>query len=152
MKVDNLSLHEGGPNKSILRIQVTHRDLTETTANTAQVIELFDVVDGDLVYFMGRAMGVAFQDASDAAFNSTTLSYGDGGSATRFVNAAQGNENGTEVHWTVGNPTGYAYVTTDTVDLTVGSMTGKSLVNIDTGCEISFWEIHHMAQEVEQYK
>ena len=152
MQVSNLSLHEGGPQKTILRVQITSDDLTETTAATAQTIELFDVQDGDVVYFKGRSLGVAFADADDNGFNDVAITYGDGGDVDRFLASTQTAEEGTEVHWSAANATGYAYTAADTVDIVVGSMTAKSLSDIDTGCEISFWEIHHMAQETEQHQ
>ena len=115
-----------------LRFKITHADLTEATANTAQAIDLCPVVAGDVVLDVLYHMPTAFQDASDAAFNSTTLSLGDGASATALQAAKELNVNGTEI-LTARTATGKAYPTADTLKATFGSMADKSLSNIDAG-------------------
>ena len=107
--------------------------LTEATANTAQVLNLFDVRDGHLVEYKGGYLKTPFEDASDAAFNSNTITLGDGGDADRFLVSTQLNVNGTEILYPLPALGAYAYTATDTVDATIGSMTAKSLSEIDTG-------------------
>jgi hypothetical protein len=116
------------------QVVVTHEDLTETTADTDQTIALLSVVAGDVVEKAAFKLVTAFEDASDAAFDDTNVSVGDGGDTDRFIASTEVNENGTEVDFAANaNTTAYAYTAADTVDLLVESMTAKSLSNIDAG-------------------
>lgn len=118
-------------------VKLTHEDLTETTANTAQVIELVTVEQGSVVQSVAYNLPVPFEDASDAAFNVTTLEIGDGTDPNRFIVSKELNENGTEIlAWVTANDVNtlpYAYLAADTIDATIGSMAAKSLSDIDTG-------------------
>jgi len=114
------------------KIVLTHEDLTEATAATAQVIPLLTVAIGDLVEVVGTYLPTPFEDASDAAFNTTAITIGDGGSANRLLASQELNVNGTEVLGKAGAGP-YVYVAADMVDVTVGAMTAKSLVDIDAG-------------------
>lgn len=112
--------------------KITPSDLTETTADTDQTLTV--AVDaGDLISVVCHSLKVPFEDASDAAFNSTLISIGDGGDPDRLMAATQINENGTEVLYGSGTGTSYAYLVADTVDILIESMAAKSLSNIDTG-------------------
>jgi hypothetical protein len=116
------------------QVVVTHTDLTESTADTDQTIALLSVVAGDVVEKAAFKLVTAFEDASDAAFNDTNVSVGDGGDTDRFIASTEVNENGTEVDFAANaNTTAYAYTEADTVDLLVESMNAKSLSNIDAG-------------------
>jgi hypothetical protein len=116
------------------RVKLTHSDLTETATNTAQTIQILPVTDGTLVDRVAMRLVTPFQDASDAAFNSNTLIVGDGGSTNRFLTSQQLNVNGTEILGFAGtNTTGYVYLADDTVDVVIGSMSAKALVDIDVG-------------------
>jgi hypothetical protein len=100
------------------QVVVTHTDLTESTVVEKAAFQLV----------------TAFEDASDAAFNDTNVSVGDGGDTDRFIASTEVNENGTEVDFAANaNTTAYAYTAADTVDLLVESMNAKSLSNIDAG-------------------
>lgn len=115
-------------------ITLTHEDLTETTANTAQTFEVLTVKVGSLLKDAAIYLVTPFEDASDAAFNSNTVTVGDGSDVDRFIAATQVNENGTEVDAKgSANTAPYAYTAADTIDIVVNSMSGKSLSNIDTG-------------------
>lgn len=124
------------------RVVLTHEDLTETAANTAQTIALVSVVAGQVLLRAANKVITAFKDASDTAFNSNTLIVGDGGDTDRANNSQQLNENGTEVLYGVNDPAKLPYVFTaaDTIDAIVGSMAAKSLSDIDTG------EVHILLQ------
>jgi hypothetical protein len=116
------------------QVVVTHTDLTESDADTDQTIALLSVVAGDVVEKAAFKLVTAFEDASDAAFNDTNVSVGDGGDTDRFIASTEVNENGNEVDFAANaNTTAYAYTEADTVDLLVESMTAKSLSNIDAG-------------------
>lgn len=94
----------------------------------------------------------AFKDASDAAFNSTTVSLGDSGSATRFLNAVQINENGTEViNTTPGATEDYVYTAADQLVLTINSMAAKSISDLDVGrfyIELEIYEPNNKLTEI----
>jgi len=84
-----------------------------------------------------------FKDASDSAFNTTTLSFGDATTATRFINASEANENGTEVLNVVpGAVTNAIYTAAGQLQLTLGSQANKVISNIDTGQAYILVEIH----------
>jgi hypothetical protein len=84
-------------NGANLRVVLTHADLTETTDDTDQTIELFDVADKMAVRLVKCKLVTPFEDASDAALNDTQISVGDGSDPDRYLGATQVNENGTEV-------------------------------------------------------
>lgn len=116
------------------KIVLTSDDLTETTANTAQTIAILTVDAGDIVSDCAVILNDGFEDASDNALNSTTLIVGDDGSTNRYLTSTELNENGSEVDYKAGTQTaGYAYLAANTVDAIFGSMTDKSLSNVDVG-------------------
>lgn len=118
-------------------VRITHGDLTETAEDTAQTLAL-TVPDKTLFALVGFRLDEAFQDAGDAALDDTKVSVGDGGSGTRYLAAKQVNANGTTVNAAAGKTFGHAYDGADTVDFLFGSMTGKSLSDIDRG-DITFY-------------
>ena len=117
-------------------LRITADDLTETTANTAQALTV-DVADGEVFELLATNLVTPFEDASDAAFNSTVLTVGDGSDTDRFLTSQQLNANGTVIDYATGaaaqGPSGHVYNTADTVDFTFGSMSAKALADIDTG-------------------
>lgn len=130
MKINQLMINEVVGR--MFDIVVTHADLTETTANTAQTIALVSVKAGEVWEVLGTHVKTAFKDASDTAFNTTAIEIGDGSDTDRLLASQELNVNGTEVLNKAGvGP--YAFNADDTIDLTVGSMSAKSLSNIDTG-------------------
>lgn len=137
MKHYKLSLEEQAATGFTDKFVLTHEDLTESTANTAQTIEIYSAPAGSFVRSAGFVLNTAFEDASDNALNTTTLIVGDGGSTARFIPSKELNVNGTEVlAWQTSNATDtvpYAYPSADTIDAIFGSMAAKSLSDIDTG-------------------
>ncbi|QYY35310.1 hypothetical protein [Ruficoccus sp. ZRK36] len=119
----------------ILSTFITAEDLTEETANTAQVIAAFQAKPGDMVLGVGYSLETPFADASDAAFNTNTIQVGDGVDPDRLLASLQANANGSFVKYgsSAGGAMPFTYTAEDTIDVTVGAMSGKSLVNIDTG-------------------
>lgn len=116
------------------KVIITHSDLTEAAANTAQTIELLDVAAGDVVHTAAVKLVTALADSSDTAFNSTTLIVGDDGSTNRFVTSQELNVNGSEVLYKAATNTApHAYTAANTVDAIFGSMAAKSLSDIDAG-------------------
>jgi len=124
-------------------IKIVPADLaTQTTANTALVIEMVPVKAGDIVIRAAYHLRTAFSDASDAAFNSTTITIGDGASAAVYLASTQINVNGTEILNKAGTGTEGAYNADDTVDITFTSMSAKALSDLDTG---ELWVFLHIA-------
>lgn len=110
-----------------------HTDLTETTVNTAQTLDVVTLGAGQTIEGVKAKLLVDFQDASDAAFNTTPIELGDSGDADRLLASMELNVNGTEVDVKAGTGTIAAPTTSTTYQVTVGSMIGKSLSNIDAG-------------------
>ena len=117
----------------LIRVEITHEDLTETVADTDQTLPVYNVKPGELVEIVSYELLEAFEDESDSAFNSTALSGGDGADPDHFLAATQMNANGSAVTHKAGTGTRKMYTAGDTVDLLVESMAAKSLSNIDTG-------------------
>lgn len=143
MKTDLLGYESFG---RLHRVEITHEDLTQAAANTAQAIDVLTLKDGDIVQELFTHLEVPFKDASDAAFNSTALTIGDAGSATRYLGSTQLNENGTEVLRSVGGAVPFVYTGAGVLRLTFASMAEKSLVNIDTGKLVVFARVLETAR------
>jgi hypothetical protein len=119
-------------------IEITADNLTVTATNTLQTFTLpFTFAIGDIVERVTWYLATPFQDASDAAFNTDTISVGDsvGGVATLLA-AKEANVNGTEVLNTSAVPTGTpstGFTAATNLTVTVNSMSAKALNDIDTG-------------------
>jgi hypothetical protein len=115
--------------------------VAQVTANTAQAVKLATMPKGSLVNKTMVRLVKPFKDASDAAYDTTTFSLGDTGSATRFHNALELNENGAEITDPAYNNTAYGPYTADS-DLiaTFGSKAGKKISDLDNG------EVHIFVQ------
>jgi hypothetical protein len=135
MKVYPLNDNERASTGFTHRINITHEDLTETTANTAQTIAIFTVAAGDYVADAAVAVTTKFEDASDNAFNATTVIVGDDGNDDRYIASQEVNANGSFVLYgpAVNSTVKYAYLAANTVDIKFGSMAAKSLSDIDVG-------------------
>lgn len=114
--------------------------LSETTANTSMVFNLFKTIAGDVIVKWALILDPALQDASDAAFNSVAFSFGDEDTATTYLNAVQTNVNGTEVVYTYGN-TAAIYTAVKQIKVTIASMSGKALSDIDAGKIVLLFEV-----------
>ena len=118
------------------RVRLTYADLTETAANTAQTIQILSVGEGDVVQAAAYRLVDEFEDASDNAFNVTTITVGDS-DVDRFIVSKELNVNGTEIdNWATANATDtlpYVYGTADTIDAVFTSMAAKALNDLDVG-------------------
>ena len=135
MKTYVLSQEEQAKTGFTHRVNITHEDLTQATANTAQTIAILTVAARDYVSDAAFNLVTPFKDSADAALNTTTLIVGDGGDTARFIASAELNENGTEILAGPGvnSKCRFAYTTADTVDAIFGSMAAKTLAQLDTG-------------------
>jgi len=121
---------------------ITHEDLTETTADTDQVINIYTVADDISASITHAKVVDTFADLSDDDLNDTQMSAGDDDDADGFITAFQVNANGTAalVASRDGAYTDFMvdYAAANHLEVLVESMAGKSLSNIDAG-EIHFF-------------
>jgi len=132
MKVIPLSNMEQAARGGNFEVHYSHEDLTEATANTAQTLTV-DVLAGMSGEVVENIIDEAFEDASDAAFNTTALIVGDGGGDDRLLTSTELNKNGTEVLYKKGTGVAFPFTADDTIDLKFAAMAAKSLVDIDKG-------------------
>ena len=134
MKVYPLNVNERAATGFTHRINITHEDLTETTANTAQTIAIFTVAAGDVVNDAALAVTTAFEDASDNAYNALAVVVGDGDDTDQYIVSTEVNANGTTVLYRAcAADAQLAYTAADTVDIVFPAMAAKSLSDIDVG-------------------
>lgn len=134
MEIYQLSNEEKAGTGFTHRIELTHEDLTMATTNTVQNIPIYTVKAGTLIKEAAYKLVTAFSDASDAAFNTTTLIVGDDGNDDRFITSSELNANGTEVlYGAAASTTVSVYTAANTIDAIFGSQSGKALNDIDAG-------------------
>jgi hypothetical protein len=118
-------------------VEIEFGDLTETAVNTAQTIQLISVPIGTAVLGAEYRLNTPFTDASDAAFNVTSMEVGDGSDVDRFIVSKELNSNGTEVlYWATAQATAtlpFMFTAADTIDAKFTSMADKALNDIDAG-------------------
>ena len=126
------------------QVVITHADLTEATANTAQTLTGPTLPAGTTIPQVARRLKTAFKDAADAAFNTTTMSIGTAaGGATAVGAAVETNENGTEVITSfVDTPVGPLAAET-ALTFVFSAMAGKNLAALTAG------EIHILLQIIQ---
>lgn len=120
------------------RLDFSYRDIPAGIANNTSKVwaagYLPAVVASDVVIKTELHLTTPFKDASDAAFNTSTLSLGDATTATRFINASEANLNGTEVIDVIpGANANVIYTAAGQLQLTLNSMAAKSLSDLDVG-------------------
>ncbi len=143
MKLWALTTNEQAANNGATHMaSIDADDLTETTANTAQTIELLPLLAGDYVIAVWWRLKTAFKDASDAAFNVTTMSVGDTATGVAaHIAAKELNENGTEISEFASFTVVGAYAAADKVAATFNAMSAKSLSTIDVGEVVFFIKV-----------
>lgn len=145
MKIIPLSKAHSAATGWTHKVTITYADLvTAGGATTTATITLFPNPESgaqtfsiDTVVDRVHTRLITAFDASDAAINSLTLSVGDGGSTTRFINATQLAVDGTEIT-SLASSTAYAYLAADTLDaLFTVAGGGTPLMN-----ELTSGEVH----------
>lgn len=116
-------------------------DLTETATNTTQTITSSTVPANWIINKVMAKLITAFKDASDAAYNTTTLIVGDAGSANRYITSAQLNENGTEITAPQYNNTAYEVLVATPLLIVFGAQSGKAISDLDVGEVHLFFQI-----------
>lgn len=137
------------------RLDFSYRDIpagiANNTAKTWGAGYLPALGASDFVAKTELHLTTAFSDASDAAFNSDTISFGDTTTATRFVNASEANVNGTEVLNVVpGAVTNAIYTAAAQLQLTLNSMANKTVSDLDGGKAYILVEIHRAADKTRE--
>ena len=121
---------------------ITHEDLTETVADTDEVINIYTMADDMSAAIVFAKVISTFEDSSDAAFNDTQMSAGDDDDPDGFITAFQVNANGTAalIASRDGAYTDFMvdYAAANHLEILVESMAAKSLSDIDEG-EIHFF-------------
>lgn len=127
---DNVIIHTGFTDLFV----VTEADLDTLATNTSKVLNLLSLAIGDTVMMAHTWLKTPLKNSADAAFNTCAATLGDTGSANRFITSQELNANGTTVTTKAGaNTTNFVYTAADTLQLTVASMAGKALNDLDTG-------------------
>jgi hypothetical protein len=97
------------------------------------------MLEGDTLRLLQMRVVSPFANTHDATFNSTTISFGDTASATRYLSAVQVNANGTPV---LNSPATaiaqFIYTAPTYLQLTINSMAAMSLSNLNQG-EATIW-------------
>ena len=134
MKSIPLFQNQGAPRGATHAFEVSHLDLTEATVDTAQAVPLITLGLGFLFEVVDSQVLEEFEDASDEAFNSTTVSVGVAGSLVAQLAAQEVNANGTVVQAKQG--TGVAAAPTTATAIVANFVPGpdtKALSNLDKG-------------------
>lgn len=96
MIIRTLTTNERAESAGFTHVAIlTADDLTATVVTTAQAITLCGLKLGDVIFRAKGVPFVPFQNNADATNNTTTVSFGDTGSATRHLAATEANLNGT---------------------------------------------------------
>lgn len=138
------------------RLDFTYRDITAAIANNTAMTwstgYLPALPIGTYVAKTELHLTTAFKDASDVAFNSSTISFGDATTATRFINASEANLNGTEIIEVVpGAVTNAIYLTAaGQLKLTLNAMANKTVSDLDYGQAYILCELHYSSDPAKQ--
>jgi hypothetical protein len=132
------------------RLDFSYRDIptgiANNTAKTWGAGYLPAVAASDIVFKTELHLTTPFKDASDSAFNTSTISFGDTTTATRFINASEANLNGTEViDVEPGAVTNAIYTAAGQLQLTLNAMANKTVSDLDVGQAYILVEIHRGA-------
>lgn len=134
MEVRPLSTNERAETPGFTHVaRITADDLTQASNNTAQTLKICDLKIGDVIGRVQDWVKTQFQKTGDTAFNSTTRSLGDNGSATRWGAAVEANANGSVVTSQFSNTAVGPYTSADAFNITFNAMSAKKLLDINRG-------------------
>lgn len=127
-----------------MMLEVTHADLTQTTAATAQSLTA-PVVAKQAWRLVHAVLLEPFEDTTDTGNNTVAVTVGDTGSATRYLASMELAKNGSYVSVKQGalNPaSGYVYTADDTLTLAFGApAAGKTLAALNKGRVQFFFQV-----------
>lgn len=151
MKVTPLTDNEGAPGLWGFQVDFSYRDIpagiANNTAYTWAAGFLPAVAAGDEIIQCEMHLITPFANTADPAFNSDTLSFGDGSSATRFFNAVEANLNGSYVVDS-SYSTPFFYTAAGQLQIQMGSMTAKSLSNLNQGKAVIYVKLFRAGAKV----
>ena len=121
-------------------LRLTYLDLLQCTSATAQAVipsnnlgASANVLPAGAVVQRCVPNVVSVFTSSGGAITTLTLSLGDGGSATRFVNA----QDGKTAAWGTAYAGGYVYTVADTIDITA-TIAGQTMASLNGG-QVDFY-------------
>lgn len=109
------------------------------------VLPTFDA--GTIVKRVLLHLTTPFKNTAQSGFNSSTISIGDTGSATKFVSAVQINENGTEVIDTFPGTENSIYTASLQMVVTLNAMAGFSSSTLNVGKLYALFAIERAADQ-----
>ncbi len=132
------------------RLDFSYRDITAGIANnTAKTWGAGFLPALPASTYLGKTelhLTTPFQNTADAAFNSSTISFGDVTTATRYINASEANLNGTEVIDVVpGAVINAIYTAAGQLQLTLNAMANKTVSDLNAGQAYILVELHKAA-------
>ena len=127
-------------------IDITFADLTQTTANTAQLLTGTALAIGDLITKVAVYCPTPFQNSADSAFNTTAITVGDTASASTWIGSMELNANGTTVQQKVSSAGAKVYAAADALTVTFNAMSGKALSALNTGKVTVLFTLVHLPQ------
>lgn len=129
LTTDERAGHPGATHVAIIK----HDDLTETAASTAQTKSPATLAAYMACKLIEMQLKKPFRDSTDPAHNSTLVTIGDAGSATRFLASTELNANGTYIQQSLGTGTEQTYTAADAVACAFTPATGKNLAALNEG-------------------
>jgi hypothetical protein len=134
IRVSPLSNESAAQFDGNLVVEIDHSALTVATADTGQTLTPFTLKAGETLQLIRSELLTPFEDTTDAASLTTTITCGDAGSAARYLASQELNRNGTEVLTKAGTGTIYAPTANTPVTVTVGAPTsGKNIAAYNRG-------------------
>lgn len=115
-------------------------DLTVAVDGTVQALDLGPIPDGSKIQIMVDAL-VPFENTLEPANDTTTVSFGDTGSATSLLAAQQVNRNGTEITDMVEGNLSTVYAAVDTLKATFTPKAATQLAELNKGQLVYFVRI-----------
>ncbi len=124
-------------------IDVTLGHVTTAATNTAQTFTAFTTKDQDRIAKVGVVLTEKFQNTADAAFNSDALVVGITGTTNAFITTMELNANGSVVDagYSTGSSLPYTATSAVAVLVTLASMSGKSLSNLNAGRVVVLFDL-----------
>lgn len=117
-----------------VEVEITHEDLTQAGAGTAQTINAFTVkATVQSIQLVNLELIEAFEDTATAGTDSTLVEIGDDGDTDRLGTSTQINVNGTEVKQKAGTGTVHVFSADNTVDFLFTPKTGTTLASLNKG-------------------
>jgi hypothetical protein len=117
-----------------IEVEITHEDLTQTGAGTAQTLLAFKVKAAlQSIQLINLELIEPFQDTATASTDSLLVEIGDDGDTDRLCTSTQININGTEVRQKQGTGTVHIFAADNTVDFLFTPKTGTTLASLNRG-------------------